>query len=189
VPATVDDFPHANHWSWKLHAPGGPWPHLLIPGGGLLAHLQHWRSLVPASLLASYTEAFRAHVTALSGEIGGDSLYYASKVDAPELREKLCALARANVNTNPAEWTGYVNRPLKLAPLPDSLFAETLAGPVAIQLDYEIEQQASDGAWDPNWSWQGAYADEWPNACREWRGELTLKTLRSLRAHGRIEGL
>jgi len=189
VPPAVDDFPHAGHWSFALHAPGGGWPHLLIPGAGLLAHLQHWRALVPAALLESLTQAFRAHVAALEGEACGDSLYYASKVDLPELREKLRALARANVNTNPAEWGEYVNKPLKLAPLPDSPYAECLTGPVAANLDYEIERQAADGGWDPNWSWRGAYPAEWEIARREWRGELTHKTLRSLRAFGRIEGL
>lgn len=189
VPAAVEDFAHANHWRWALHAPGGPWPHILIPGARLLSHLQHWRSLAPAGLVASYTEVFRAHVEGLTGEVGGDSLYYASCVDAPELRAKLCQLALANVSTNPAEWGEYVNKPLKLAPRPESLFAEVLAGPVSTNLDYEIEHQQSDGGWDPNWSWQGAYEAEWPIARREWRGELTRKTLRSLRAYGRIEGL
>jgi hypothetical protein len=188
VPPAVEDFAHANHWSWALHGPGGAWPHILIPGARLLSHLQHWRSLAPAGLLRSYTEAFRAHVEGLAGEVGGDSLYYASTVDAAPLRAKLRQLALANVNTNPAEWGEYVNKPLKLAPLPGSLFADVLAGPLAANLDYEIERQQSDGAWDPNWSWRGAYEAEWQLARREWRGELTLKTLRSLRAYGRIEG-
>jgi hypothetical protein len=93
------------------------------------------------------------------------------------------------VSTDPASFGEYVNKALKLAPLPESLFADVLAGPVATTLDYEIEHQQSDGGWDPNWSWQGAYPAEWEIARREWRGELTLKTLRSLRAYGRIEGL
>ncbi len=189
VPASVDDFPHAGHWSFALHGPGGSWPHFLIPGARLLSHFQHWPALVPASLLAGYTEAFRAHVEMLAGPIGGDGLYYASTVDDPSLRPKLCALALANVSTNPSEWTEYVNKPLKLAPLPGCAFAEVLAEPVSANLDWEIGQQASDGAWEPNWSWRGAYPAEWEVALREWRGELTLKTLRSLRAYGRIEGL
>jgi len=189
VPESVDDFAHAPHWSWAPHAPGSAWPHILIPGARLLSHLQHWRSLAPAALLAGYTEAFRAHVETLAGPIGGDGLYYASTVDDPASRGKLCQLALDNVSTNPAEWAEYVSKPLKLAPLPGCLFAEVLAGPVLANLDFEIEQQANDGAWEPNWSWRGAYAAEWEQALREWRGELTLKTLRSLRAYGRIEGL
>lgn len=188
VPPTVDAFPHASHWSYALHAPGGAWPHFLIPGARLLSHLQHWRALAPEKLLARYTEAFHAYVEELAGEVGGDSLYYASTVDAPRLREKLRALALANVSTDPAEWTRYVNKPLKLAPVPESMLAEPLAAAVSTNLDWEIEHQAGDGAWDPNWSWNGAYPAEWEVARREWRGELTRKTLQSLRAWGRIEG-
>ena len=189
VPPSVDAFAHAGHWSWALHRPGGPWPHMLVPGARLLAHLQHWRTLAPARLLASYTEAFRAHIETLDGAVGAHGLYYASSVDAPELREKLRDLAVRNVNRNPAEWTTYVNKPLRLAPLPDSAFAGVLAKEVAMNLDFEIDQQGSDGGWEPNWSWQGAYPAEWENARREIRGELTLSALRSLRAYGRIEGL
>ena len=189
VPPSVDEFPHARHWSWERHAAASAWPHVLVPGARLLSHLQHWRALAPPALLASYTETFRAHVESLESPAFGDGLYYASTVDAPRLRGTLCRLALESVSTNPAEWAEYVNKPLKLAPLPESLFAEVLSGPVATNLDFEIEQQANDGAWQPNWSWHGAYAAEWEVALREWRGELTLKTLRSLRAYGRIEGL
>jgi len=189
VPPAVDDFPHAGHWSWALHQPGGSWPHVLVPGARLLAHLQHWRTLAPAPLLASFGEAFCAHVETLDGAVGAHSLYYASTVEAPRLREKLCDLAVRNVNRNPAEWTEYVNKPLRLAPAPDSAFAGVLAEVVQLNLDWEIDQQSSDGGWVPNWSWQGAYPPEWEIARREWRGELTLSALRSLRAYGRIEGL
>ena len=185
----IDEFPHAGHWSWALHAPGGAWPHFLIPGARLLSHLQHWRTLAPAALLAGYTEAFRAHVETLTGPIGGDGLYYASTVDDPLLRGRLRELALANVCTDPAAWTEYVNKPLKLAPLPGSAFAQILAESVSANLDWEVDRQSSDGGWEPNWSWRGAYPSDWEIARREWRGELTLKTLRSLRAFGRIEGL
>ncbi|MEX2204635.1 MAG: hypothetical protein WEF50_00230 [Myxococcota bacterium] len=189
VPPAVDDFAHARHWSWDRHAPGAAWPHLLVPGARLLSHLQHWRALAPPELVADAGVALRAHVETLTPPVFGDGLHYASTVDEPRLRTKLCRLALESVNTNPAEWGGYVNKPLKLAPLPESPFADVLAGPVSTNLDYEIEQQPSDGGWEPNWSWQGAYEAEWQVARREWRGELTLKTLRSLRAYGRIEGL
>ncbi len=189
VPPAVDDFPHAGHWSWALHGPGGPWPYLRVPGARLLSHLQHWRSLAPPALLAGYTEVFRAHVETLDGSLGSHELLDSSTVEAPELREKLCALAVANVNRDPAKWTEYVNKPLRLAPLPGSLFAAVLEAEVSMNLDFEIEQQSSDGGWQPNWSWQGAYPAEWENARREWRGDLTLRALRSLRAYGRIEGL
>lgn len=54
-------------------------------------------------------------------------------------------------------------------------------------LDYEIEQQCEDGSWSPNWSWFGQFPEEWPTAEREWRGVLTLRTLRALQAFGRLK--
>ena len=53
-------------------------------------------------------------------------------------------------------------------------------------LDYVIETQASDGAWEPTWHWGGVFAREWEQAKQEWRGHLTLEMLTTLRAYGRI---
>ena len=185
VPPEIDAHPHAGHWDWALHAPGGPWPHVLVPGARLLSHLEHWRTSAPDALRA----AFLAHVATLGGDVGGDSLFYAATVDAPSVRARLRELAVASVSRDPNAWTDYVSKPLKLAPLPDSPLADVLRAEVQANLDWELDQQAADGAWEPNWSWRGAYPADWEQARREWRGVLTLERLRSLRAFGRIEGL
>jgi len=62
-----------------------------------------------------------------------------------------------------------------------------LAALVTENLDCELEQQGADGAWSPNWNWQGHLPAEWQIARREWQGELTLRMLRSFRAFGRLE--
>ena len=54
-------------------------------------------------------------------------------------------------------------------------------------LDYQVAAQADGGAWEPNWTWAGIYPDAWELARREWCGHLTLETLTTLRAFGRIE--
>jgi hypothetical protein len=189
VPADVDAFPHAPWWSWELHRPGGPWDHLVNPGARLLSQLSHWPRLAPRPLVESLGRAFEKHVTALTSEVGGDSLHYAVQVDNERTRAKLRELAVATVIRDPAAWTSYCAKPLKLAPLPDSPLAECLASEIARNFDWEIDQQAADGSWLPNWDWQGHHPGEWPAARREWQGEVTLRTLRSLRAYGRIEGL
>ena len=43
------------------------------------------------------------------------------------------------------------------------------------------------GAWSPSWTWFGQHDDTWPQAEREWKGVLTIKTLLQLRSFGRIE--
>lgn len=189
VPEAVDLYPHAPWWGHEHHRPGGSFDPFLVPGARLLSHLQHWRALAPAKLVTDYGDAFRAHIETFSGEIGGDGLFYASTVDDARVRTALRPLALANVSRDPAQWTSYVPKPLKLAPTPDAPLAETLGELVARNLDWEIEQQSSDGAWDPNWTWFGTFPEVWEVARREWRGELTRKTLHSLRAYGRIEGL
>jgi hypothetical protein len=189
VPSDVDAFPHAPWWSWELHRPGGSWDLLVNPGGRLLSHLSHWHRLVPRPLVESLASAFERHVTALTGEVGGDSLHYAAQVESELTRANLRELAVATVIRDPAAWTSYCAKPLKLAPLPDSPLAECLASEIALNLDWEIGQQQPDGSWLPNWDWQGHYPDHWELARREWQGEVTLRTLRSLRAYGRIESL
>jgi hypothetical protein len=188
VPADVDTVPHAPWWSWELHRPGGPWDHLVNPGARLLSHLSHWPRLAPRPLVDSLSRAFEKHVTALTVDVGGDSLHYAAQVENDATRAKLRELAVATVIRDPAAWSSYCAKPLKLAPLPDSPLAECLTSETALNLDWEIDQQAPDGSWLPSWSWQGHFPEAWEVARREWQGELTLRTLRSLRAWGRIEG-
>ena len=68
----------------------------LIPGARLLSHLQHWRALAPATLVASYTDAFRAHVASLDGR--GRRRQPLLRLDGRRLRDlraKLRALALA----------------------------------------------------------------------------------------------
>jgi hypothetical protein len=121
-------------------------------------------------------------------ELGVDTLHYAAAVENALSREKLRAAAVQAVARDPAAWTGYSAKPLRLAPAPDSPLAECLAREVAANLDWELEQQADDGSWLPNWTWQGRFPEAWELARREWQGELTLRALRSLRAFGRIDG-
>jgi hypothetical protein len=50
-------------------------------------------------------------------------------------------------------WDEYGARPLRFAPDPASMFAQELEEAIQSQLDHEIDQQTSDGSWQPQWSW------------------------------------
>jgi len=89
------------------------------------------------------------------------------------------------VERDPAKWSGYTLKPLWIARSPRSPFYPFLRDAVAANLDYEIEHQAADGSWLPNWDWGAAHPDVWPIARREWQGMLTVETLTWLRAFGR----
>jgi hypothetical protein len=187
VPPDVDAFPHAPHWQMALHAPGGPWPSLLIPGAGLLAHLEHWPELAPDALRKTLLESLLARLEPLGAEAGADGLGYLARLEHPAVRARARALAVAKVTRDPAAWTTYCAKPLKLAPLPSAPLYDCLASEVAQNLDWELEQQGDDGAWSPNWDWQGHFPAAWDEARREWQGERTLCMLRSFRAWGRLE--
>ena len=90
------------------------------------------------------------------------------------------------VERDPNRWHKYCTPPLWVAPLPDSTTADVLQADVQAHLDYQIEHQTPSGTWEPFWTWGNDYADAWEQAKQEWRGHLTLETLTSLQAFGRI---
>ena len=64
--------------------------------------------------------------------------------------------------------------------------ADLWADIVPVQLAHLIERQSAAGSWEPVWSWGGTYPAARARARRDWRGEPTLKALRTLRAYGRL---
>jgi len=195
VSQEAERHPHAPHWKWELHADGTRWPVGVLPRAEVLSHL--WRSTdrVPRDLLEDQTRRLVADF-AVCESLGADSIArcetFVRTLEAPRaarqavarrMLEAGCAIA----SRDPQEWSGYTAKPLKLAPSPDCVLAEPLAQDIQRNLDWEIAHQQADGSWAPNWSWEGTFAEEWAVAERWWRGELTWKSLRSLRAYGRIE--
>jgi hypothetical protein len=197
VPPEAEEHPHAGHWRWDLHADGTKWPVGVLPRAEVLAHL--WRSAghVPRALLEEQTARLVTDFAACESA-GPDAIArcerFARTEEAPRgARDAVAARMReagaAIASRDPAEWTGYVASPLKLAPDPACVLAEPLRPDVERNLDWEIARQAADGSWAPSWSWDGAYPDAWAAAERWWRGHVTLATLRSLRAWGRLDGV
>lgn len=196
VTEQAEAHPHAPHWKWELHADGTRWPVGVLPRAEVLSHL--WRSSerVRKELLEDQTRRLVADFGSCEA-LGPDSVArcetFVRTTEAP--RQARDAVARrmveagsAMVSRDPTEWSRYCAKPLKLAPTPDCVLATRLARDIERNLDWEIEHQDADGSWAPNWTWNGAFPDEWAEAERWWRGELTLKMLRSLRAYGRVEG-
>lgn len=102
------------------------------------------------------------------------------------LYQKVAAAIPKAVEQDPEKWKQYCMKPVWLVRTPESPFLHVIAGSVERNLDYEIDNQSADGSWKPNWSWYGAYPDTWPTAEKEWAGILTIQTLETLQAFGRI---
>ena len=199
IPTDANQFPHAPWW----HDEGGSLARtfdgfLIIPRAELVGLLHHYAALVPPQWLNDVTESTVACIETIEklGTGGGDDLHYAiTLAETAELPERFKARLAARIRSatpnvvarDPQKWSSYCITPLKLASSPRSLVAGLLEDVLPINLDYQIEHQTAEGTWEPTWSWGNLYPDAWAQAKLEWRGSLTLDTLTTLRAFGRIE--
>lgn len=197
VTAEAEGYPHAPWWNWELHADGTRWPVGVLPRAEVLSHL--WRSAerVPMGLLEDQTRRLVSDFAAGDRDMVGDAdtvsrcETFVRSANAPQqardaVARQMVDSGRAIVSREPKDWLGYSAKPLKLAPTPDCVLAKPLADEVERNLDWEIDHQDIDGSWAPNWTWNGGYPDQWLEAERWWRGDITLKMLQSLRAYGRL---
>ena len=198
VPAEANDDPHAPWWhdedgSLRETFDG----YAIIPRAQLVALLHDYGALVPAGWLGDVTERTAAAIETIDEEAfagGGDSLRYALELAEAEtvpdrVRERILPRLREmtdrGVCRDPEAWGTYCATPLKVAPTPASAVAEMIWDDIQRHLDYVIEHQTPEGTWEPTWTWGDFYPEHWEAAKQEWRGELTLRTLTTLRAYGR----
>ena len=199
VPPAANEHPHAPWWHDEAGSLARTFDDfVVIPRAQLLGLLSWAHELVPEEWLESMLAAAAQEIVDADDAVlggGGDALVYAQVLaQAPtlapawreRLRDRLQAAAATLVCRDPAEWGTYCATPLKVAAMPDAPLAETLADILPVQLDVVIEQQNPAGYWEPTWSWGDWYPEAWQTARQEWRGELTLRTLRSLQAYGRV---
>ncbi|MCH8528909.1 MAG: hypothetical protein LAT79_17445 [Kiritimatiellae bacterium] len=102
------------------------------------------------------------------------------------LMEALKRLVSGSIAIRPDQWKGYCLRPLQVIHHPDSPFGEGLEDAVALNLEYEIEEQMKNGTWSPTWSWGDQFPEAWEDAKREWTGVLTLEKLITLKRFNRV---
>lgn len=195
VPPEVEDAPHASWWDYAA-SEAGFGGFLINPRVEIVGYLHDYRALVPPALIETLTAAVFAHLDSLPDEMEmHDVLCFASLAQTAALpqsrRERIWAkvaqAAERGVAREREQLSGYVLRPLDVAPSPDAPLAAGLADAVAMNLDYELEQQGADGAWSPTFSWGDQHPAAWEVAKREWQARITLRTLRTLRDFGRIE--
>lgn len=198
VPPDANDFPHAGWW----HDEDGQLARsfndfTIIPRAELVALLHHYAANVPAGWLDDLAEETVAHLEAHPPAFG-DELVFALRLAEAQavplhfrqrLLPRLRAITPAIVERDPRKWQEYCLPPVAVAPTPQSAVAHLLWGDIQAHLDYLVAQQTTAGAWEPFWTWGEAYPQAWEQAKEEWRGHLTLETLTTLSAYGRIESV
>ena len=54
-------------------------------------------------------------------------------------------------------------------------------------LEFIISETVDGDHWEPNWNWSDSYPEDWEIAKNEWRGNLTVNNLLTLRKFGAID--
>jgi hypothetical protein len=200
IPHDANAYPHAPWW----HDDDGSLARafdqfVIIPRAQIVGLLHHYGEIVPNEWLTAVTEDTVHTIETLQDDAfggGGDTLRYALELAETDvlphqfndrLVPRLRRLADAIVCRDPEAWKGYCPKPLKIAPTPDCALVDILWNDLQRHLDYKIDHQTPEGTWEPTWTWGDFYPEVWEQAKREWRGHLTLETLTSLRAFGRIK--
>lgn len=198
VPEDVNDAPHAPWWYDEGESLARTFDDFrIIPRVLIVGSLQAYAALVPRNLLDQLTDSAIqaiAEMPVLGTGGGSDLEYVAYLAEAPGLpqatrdllKEQVMASVKRQVVDDPSQWSGYCLTPLRAAPRPTSLGADGIRQATDAHLDWTLDHQASDGAWDPTWSWGDSYPKTWAQAQAAWRGILTLDTLLSLRAFRRL---
>ena len=195
VPLDTNDYPHAPWWHDQDGGLAATFDEFqIIPRSELVAYLYHFGGTAP--WLEKVKDAAILAIENLPlGGGGGDDLVYAQRlaqeknldsVDQDRLQRRVREAAAASVTRDPAQWTSYSIPPLKLAPTPSTPSASLFPEDIENNIGYLIDNQTAGGYWEPTWTWGDFYPDAWPLAREEWRGEITLHNLLSLRAYGRL---
>lgn len=188
VPPSVNEHPHAPWWQRSDPSSSGPEGVWGNPDADLIGALHDHAGSVPASQLAEMTQLALQRLEAAEQIPPYVARCYLRLARAaPSARRRIESRLCRDAGAIMAQIDGSSLQPFWLAEAPEDAFAKAVEPAVASNLDAEIARQSPDGAWRPPWSWFGNYPEVWEIAEVEWAGILTLVTLRSLRAWGRLD--
>lgn len=189
IPPHDNSAPHAPWWHYTEDFPA-KWGYFQDnPRPEVLGYLYRYPVDGSAAIVESVTNAVAERIPHL-GELTVNALscylrlYEATTIPArlrDLLEQHLPRVAERSIDRDPSTWHQYVAKPLDLIRSPRSLLYADFREAVATNLQYEIDLQADDGAWEPNWSWGGEFPEAWAEARYKWRGILTLDRLRVFR--------
>ena len=196
IPASADSAPHAPWWGYSENLADQWGGFLANPRAEIVGYLHEHASLVPADLKDALTAAVADHLDQTRGElVMFDLMCYLHLTETRSLPEDLhgrlipqvAELSNRLVVRDPSQWHEYGLKPIEVVKSPQSPFIQGLEREVEQNLDFEIERQGEDGSWAPAWTWDESHPETWPTAERDWKGVLTLHTLKILRDFGRCQ--
>ena len=181
----VDQHPHAPWWNYDFAIAHFGWGN---PAAEILGLFISYGDESHQDLIARLTDKVLGRIKEVPSSDFHEvfcfkALYELADTDLQnQLKEPLTNLITQAASTNPDEWTDYVATPLKFLNGPDdpfiSLFSQSL---IEQNIEFVLSKLQSDH-WEPNWSWQEQYPEEWEIAKQEWSGELTVKNLLLLKS-------
>lgn len=208
APPEVNLYPHAPWWHHNGAAPEpGQWA---IPGANVAATFHRYSGLVPTDLLEEVTHVAITEFDASPRPLGPypvEAYLELAEAAPPAVAEKLLprlkAAVRQSVKLTPEGWAEDHYQPFWLATTPDAAAAGVLRPELEQNLEWQIGRQEEDGLWQPAWDWsigtpimgcdcsagkrRHEFESAWEKARQEWAGQVTVRTLRALQAHGLIE--
>ncbi|PLT28603.1 hypothetical protein [Peribacillus deserti] len=195
VPEAVNSVPHAPWWNYdveKGHC--GTHASWANPNAEITGYLREYSEGVPKPFLSFITKlALQELQDATIKMEMHDFLCFQRFAETLRDEEKEAAVsklrksAREITGHNAEDWQGYGLKPLQIVSGPSSAYSDLFKEEIPAQLDYEIDSLSKEGSWNPNWSWFGEFEEEWKIAEKDWKGQLTVKMLKTLNDFGRIE--
>src|SRR5690606_33443528 len=165
------------------------------PRAEIAGYVNDYATYFPDTMRASLTQSVIDHLLQQPDQMEmHDLLCYIRLYETQSLPEstkatlldKLRRVVDKTVERDPDQWKNYGLPPLAVVSSPESGFADLFKDEIALNLDAIIDSQNPDGAWGPSWPWGGQWPDAWARARHDWTSHITLNSLRSLRASGRI---
>lgn len=169
----------------------------LNPAAELLGYLYDYSHLVPDSVIQLLSEKVISVIVGAEEIEMHDLLCCVRllktqslpKAFRNQLYSKISPLAEKAICCEEEGWMSYSLRPLQVIDSPESTFISSFEVATNLNLDYEIQEQQSNGAWRPTWSWDERYPNIWEVAKKEWTGVITLEKLLTLKRFDRIENV
>ncbi|GAA4572628.1 hypothetical protein [Planotetraspora kaengkrachanensis] len=179
----IEAYPRAAHWTEWTYQPG------LNPSAGIVGLLYRLRvnhPWIPAAAKYCWEQLDKADLPTDAHALNEVLVFLEH---TPESERASSVAARVRESLLDASWfrldpddTSYGLSPLSVAPFADSLWRSLFADDVIqAHLDRLERDQQADGGWPIAWEPPG------PASLLEWRGIVTLQSMRTLVSFGRLD--